>query len=445
LENDYAKIIEQAEIEPSGPGSLEKIEQYDPPKFIFLVPLEPEVDLGAYRETRKAYELEEFDISEVDDFIENMRRNAATIVPTEHPAGEGDLVYFTLSGEFLNPEEGDDNNIITEKTPQQIVIPKDDEENDQEWPYRGFAKKLIGSSAGDIKEIQYSYPEDHENQDYKGKTAIFNVEIQSVKALELPEFDDDFVKTLGNFESTTDFQAKIEERLRTEHQDAYDQTYFDELLNEITENAELDYPPQMLEHEEEHVLEDIKGRLKNQNMDFKTFLKLRNIEEAAFIEEEIRPVAKQHLERSLIVDALIEAESLKIDQKLLQEHISDIMNDVLYSGNAEAMQKEMGKEAFSRAISIEGVERTMNAQVQERLKFIATGQPILEDSEEIEPTDENEEDSFVEIEPILEETRDESPVAVEPLTSDESDNQPVEDSQEETEEESSDEEITNDG
>ena len=55
LENDYSKIIEQAEIEPSGPGNLEKIEQYDPPKFIFMVPLEPEINLSAYRETRKPY------------------------------------------------------------------------------------------------------------------------------------------------------------------------------------------------------------------------------------------------------------------------------------------------------------------------------------------------------------------------------------------------------
>lgn len=388
LENDYAKFIDQAEIEPSGPGSLEKIEQYDPPKFVFVVPLEPEVSLGDYREVRKPYDLEEFDVRKVDEFIDKMRRNAATIVPAEHPAGEGDLVYFTLSGEFLNPDKDQENNIITEKTPQQIVIPSGDEETGEQWPYPGFAQELIGTSAGDIKEVQYTYPEDHENEDYQGKRAIFTAEIQSVKALELPELDDDFIKTMGDFESAEDFRAEIEARLRNEHQSAYEQTYFNDLLNEITENAELDYPPQMLEHEKEHILEDIKGRLENQNMDFETYLKLRDTEEEAFIEEEIRPIAKQRLERSLIVDALIDAEGLKINQELLKQNIGEIMNDILISGNADTMQKELGQEAFSRAISMEGVERTMNAQVHERLKLIATGKPIPEDNEETQTGDE---------------------------------------------------------
>jgi len=120
LDDDYGKMLEEAELEPSGPGNLESIDSYDPPRFVFMVPLQPEVNLGDYREIRKAYELEEFDIKDVDRFIENMRRNAATIIPSEEAAGEGDLVYFTLSAEFLNPAEDEDAS-ITDKTPQQVA------------------------------------------------------------------------------------------------------------------------------------------------------------------------------------------------------------------------------------------------------------------------------------------------------------------------------------
>jgi len=386
LEEDYGKILGEADIEPSGPGNLESIESYDPPTFVFLVPLEPEVDLGAYRSIRKNFELEEFDISEVDDFIDRMRRNAATIIPADHPAEEGDLVYFTLSGEFLNPSEEEDAT-ITDKTPQQVIIPKEGEDPEKGWPYPGFANELKGFKDGDIKEIQYTYPEDYEDEDYQGRTAIFTVEVQSVKALELPEFNDDFVQTLGNYESAEDFRTQIENRLRNEHQNAYDQTYFNELLKEITKNTNLNYPPQMLEHEEEHVLEEIKSQLEDRNMDFDTYLQLRDSNEEDFIESEVRPAAKERLERSLVVDALIEAEGLKLDQERLKEHINEVMSEVFYSGNAQDMQKQMGKEEFSRAISMEGVQRTMNSQIQERLKLIATGQPIPEGIEESEPED----------------------------------------------------------
>lgn len=388
LDDDYAKMLDEAEIKPSGSGNLETIESYDPPKLVFMIPLEPEIDLGDYREIRKVFELEEFETNQVDAFIDKMRRNAATIVPADHPAGEGDLVYFNLSGEFLNPEEGEDA-IITDKTPQQIVIAAEGEESKSEWPYPGFSQELIGVEAGDTKELQHQYPEDFDDDEFQGKTAVFTVEVQSVKELELPEFDEDFIHTLGNYETPEEFRNSVEERMRADHEESYNQDYTNDILEEITENTKISYPPQMLEHEQEHVLEDIKSRLQEQNMDYETYLKLRDINEETLIAEEIKPAAKKRLERSLIIDALIEEEGLKLDQELLKNHINEVMTEVYNSGNLEEMQKQMGKDEFSRAISMEGVNRTMNAQIQERLKLIATGQPIPEksDKEEAESTE----------------------------------------------------------
>lgn len=380
LDDDYGKYLEQAEIEPSAPGNLETIESYDPPKLIFNIPLEPEIDLGDYREVRKAYEPEEFDVSKVDDFITNLRRNAATIIPAEHPAEEGDLVYFNLSGEFQDLPEGEDAT-ITDKTPQQVVIPVKGEKSDTEWPFPGFAAKLVGVSAGETKSIQKTYPKNYHDKDYSGKKAVFTVDVQSVKELELPELDTEFVQTMGDYESPEAFKTSIEEKMRQDEQERYDEEYFNGVLDAIAEKTKMIYPPQMLEHEQEHVLEDIKSRLANQNLDFETYLKLRETDEEKFIEDEVQPVAKQRLERNLLVDALISAEELKLDEKMLQDQINQVMTEIFYSGNAQEMQKEMGKEEFSRAISMEGVQRTINMQLQNRLKLIATGQPIPEDAE----------------------------------------------------------------
>jgi trigger factor len=383
LDELYPQILDQAEINPSGPGHLESIESYDPPIFVFMVPLEPEVQLGDYREIRKDYELEPFDVTEVDDFIDNLRRNAATIIPSEEAADEGDLVYFTLSGEWLNPKEEEDAT-ITDKTPQQTIIPAEDAVSEDEWPYPGFSRELLGVTAGDTKEIQHAYPDDHPDEDMQGRTAIFSVEVQSVKELELPEFDEEFVETLGDYDSPEAFRETIEARLQEDHQARYDRIFFNELLDEISETTEMKYPRQMLEHEAEHVLEDIKARLQRQNLDFETYLKIRETDEETFMEEEVNPVARERLERSLLIDALVEAEELKIDQEALQSQVNEILTELFYSGNYQEMQKEMGQEELTRAISREGVARTMNAQIQERLKLIATGQPIPEDEPEPE-------------------------------------------------------------
>jgi len=138
-------------------------------------------------------------------------------------------------------------------------------------------------------------------------------------------------------------------------------------------------------------------------MDFDTYIKLRGLEEEKFIADEIRPAAKQRLERSLIVDALIESEKLKLDQDMLKDNINVVMSEVFYSGNAEEMQKQMGKDGFTRVISMEGVQRTMNTQLQNRLKLIATGQEIPEDVEEEDVQEELESTEVLE-EVIVEES-----------------------------------------
>lgn len=390
VDADYSKILEEAKIEPSGAGSLEKVENLDPPKFILYIPLEPEVELGEYHDIRIDYELEDFDETEVDRYIMSLRRNSATILPADRPAQEDDLVYFNLSGEFLNPEENEDET-IADKTPQQVVIPSEDDQSDKEWPYAGFARSLLGVRSGDVKEIQYTYPDDYQAEDYRGKTAIFTVDVQSVKALELPAFDEDFVQSMGDFETPEDFREAIEQKMREEQEQNYENEYFDKVLTEVTDNAKINYPPQMLEQEEEHILQSIKSRLERQNLDFDTFLKLRDKDEETFMEEEVLPRAKQSLVRKLVVEALINAEGLKLDQATLNDQINSIMGELFQSGNIEEIQKELRNEDVTRAISMEGFTRAMSAQLMNRMKLIATGQPIPEDEEEVdssEPTDE---------------------------------------------------------
>lgn len=378
IDEDYSKILQEAEVEPSGVGRLDSMESFDPPKFVLFVPLEPEIDLGEYREIRKDYQPEPFDENSVDDYINNLRRNSATIVPADRPAEVEDLVYFNLSGEFLNPIE-DEDATITDKTPQQVLIMKEDASNENEWPYPGFSRSLIGTKAGDIKELQYTYPDDYADEDFQGKTAVFTAEIQSIKALELPELDETFVQSLGNFESVEEFRSSLEKEMRSTFEENIELEYTNSVLNEIIDSAKINYPPQILEHEEEHVLEDIESRLKNQKMDLDTYLELRNLEKDAFVAEEVRPAAIQRVERSLVTDALIKAEGLKLDQNLLQEEVTRIISEVGNSRQSENLQKEMGNEDFSRMVSYEAVNRVFDLQLRNRLKLIGTGQQIPEE------------------------------------------------------------------
>ncbi len=77
----------------------------------------------------------------------------------------------------------------------------------------------------------------------------------------------------------------------------------------------LKYHQHALEHEGEHVLEDLGQRLAQQGMDLDTYFKVRNTTREQFIEDEVKPVAKKRFERSLVLDEIVRREKIEVDNR----------------------------------------------------------------------------------------------------------------------------------
>ncbi|HOD04755.1 MAG TPA: trigger factor family protein, partial [Anaerolineaceae bacterium] len=77
----YPKILEEAKIEPGAPGALEDIASMDPLKLVFLVPLEPTVNLGEYRAVRLPYEPETVSDEDVEKVMTRLHHNSGTAEP----------------------------------------------------------------------------------------------------------------------------------------------------------------------------------------------------------------------------------------------------------------------------------------------------------------------------------------------------------------------------
>ena len=373
LDQEYPKVIDEAEIKPSGSGSLEEITSDNPLTCVFLVPLEPEVKLVKYKELRKEYSPDVLDDKKVDEYIYQLRRNSATIVPSTEVAKEGDLVFMNLSATDSNAEDENAAEIIKNQ-PQQVIIPTKNEEKETEWPFKGFTRKLIGKNSGDEFEITHKFAQDYSNEQFQGKNVIFSVNLQEVKCLELPDLDVAFLSTLGEYENSDQLREDIAKRMQEDLTNTYDDHYFLELLDAMRTTSKIEYPPQVLETEIGKVLERVEADLKRQNLDLETYLKIRKQEKEEFIDKEARPAAIHRLERSLVMDAFADAEGIKLDEDKMNESIKKVIEEISYEGNLPELQKRMGNEGFSNAVTMEAANRTLNLQIHERLKQIATGE-----------------------------------------------------------------------
>ncbi len=155
----------------------------------------------------------------------------------------------------------------------------------------------------------------------------------------------------------------------------YDDDYFAKLIEQIKRKSDIKYPPQVLDHEIEHVMEDLKSRLSQQGMDMTAYLKTREMDEEKFISEEAKPIAVKRLERSLILDELSKAEKIEVSREALQSSFEETWGEVQNdSGFQKLMRgKNQPPKQLMNTVAMQSANRAYIQQTLSRLQEIASG------------------------------------------------------------------------
>ena len=372
LDEVYPKALEEAKLEPGASGSLEKVEDLDKsPKFTFIVPLAPKVELGDYRSIRLPYEWQEPGEDKLNESIEELRQMYAKTETVDRPIQKGDFVMIDLKGVKAKAVEGEAPLIDRPGLP--IFIRTD--EKAEEFPFPGFSNELVGLSVGENKSFNHKYKKDDKDETLQGQTIKFDVTVKMVRGSTLPELNDEFAKQAGPFENLQALREAIKANLDTQSKGQYDDDYFARLMEKIKEGAVIKYPPQVVDHEVEHVMEDLKSRLVEQNIDMATYLKSREMDEEKFVAEEARPIAIKRLERSLVMDEIAKLEKIEVSQEMLQSSFQQTWGE--YQGDTGFQKMTRGKsqppKQLMNAVAMESANRAYVQQTLNRMKDIAAG------------------------------------------------------------------------
>ena len=369
LDDIYPKALDEAKLKPSGSGALENVEM-EPPTFTFVVPLKPEVDLGDYREIRMAYKYKKPGDAEIDAKLEELQKMYATTAEVKRPVEEGDFIKADIVGKKVGVE-GDDA-IVYEETNHPIFITA--EKREAEEPFVGFAKKLIGMSAGETKTTSKKFSKKHEDENLREATVKYKVTINTVFGTEFPELDDEFAQKLSGG-TMAELRETITKDLEAESLTEYDDEYFTALIDKIKESATIKYPPQVLNHEIEAVIEELEQRIKQQGMEFEAYLKMQESTLEEFTEKEARPVAIKRLERGLIFDELARLENIEIQEGDLESEFNQTLMSLASQGY-DLNNIKGGKRAqtqIANNIAQQSATQLITRLTLERIKDIATG------------------------------------------------------------------------
>jgi trigger factor len=208
-----------------------------PLRFRATVEILPEFELKEYRGVKMTKRVERVTDEDVEGALEQFRQSYAEFVPIEdRPAQDGDFVSVNLVGKYIQPQEEE------ELKAEDVQV-----ELGSRTTLPAFTENLRGVVAGDVREFRVKYPDGFTSQGLAGKTLDFTVTVVAARWKDIPELDDDFVRTFGLGENLAETRAKVRETLVGAAESRADQKLRDKLLRRILKDYDFDVPPSMVE------------------------------------------------------------------------------------------------------------------------------------------------------------------------------------------------------
>ncbi|MFT8869938.1 trigger factor, partial [Liquorilactobacillus nagelii] len=321
LPDAYSTAIAETKIKPVDQPKVdvESLEKDKPWVLTAMVTVEPEVEVGEYKNLEVAVQSTEVTDQEVTDELEKKREQQAELVLKEdEPAAKGDTVIIDFDGKLDGKSfEGGKSDNYSLELGSNSFIP-------------GFEDQLVGHKADEDVKVKVTFPEDYQAEDLKGKDAVFDVKIHEVKAKQLPDLDDDFAKDVDEeVETLAELKAKIKEKLQDDKDQAAKDAVQDEAISKAVENAKIGSIPQsMLDEDIDRQTQEYLSGMQQQGINPETYYKLTGSSEAD-LRKQFEKGSEKRVKTSLVLEAIVAKENVEVSDEEIKQEIDNLANNTI--------------------------------------------------------------------------------------------------------------------
>jgi trigger factor len=164
---------------------------------------------------------------------------------------------------------------------------------------------VIGLAPGGSRHTRVRFPDDHRNEALRGKAAEAEVHVAEVKEKLLPPLDDDFAKSVGEFETLEALRAEIRAGLVRRREQENRRALETAVLEAVLAAHAFEVPEALVLRQVGHQIEHIREQMRRQGLDPE-----RVPWDYQKLLEEMRPGAEQAVKRALLIEAIGEKEGL---------------------------------------------------------------------------------------------------------------------------------------
>ncbi|HIY27754.1 MAG TPA: trigger factor [Firmicutes bacterium] len=307
--------------------------------FKVVVTTYPEVSIEGYRGievTKKSAEVTDDDVDA--ELARVQDRNSRMVTVEDRAAENGDTVEIDFEG-FVDGEAfegGKAENFNLELGSGQFIP--------------GFEDQIVGHNTGDEFDVNVTFPEDYHVAELKAKPAVFKIKLHEIKAKELPEIDDDFIKDISEFDTVADYRADVKSKLETSREKQAADDVDNQLINALIEKLQGEIPEAMYQNRITQDIREFDYRLHSQGLDLRTYIQYTGMNEAA-LRASFKPQAERQVKLRLALEKIAELDGIVPTEEEIEAEYSKLAE--AYKMEVEQVKNIIPTEDLSKDIAVE--------------------------------------------------------------------------------------------
>lgn len=300
-------------------------EEGKPLTFEFHYEVRPTVDLtkvSGFRIERPKPELTD---AQVTEQLEQLREEKASWAPVEDKPMEGDQVRVALA-------VADETGTVGEQ--RDIPLTLGDKK-----AIPGIEELIMEATPGQTIERPVRWPDDFPDESQRGQSKTVRMTLHEVKRKTLPTLDDDFARSVGDFDSADALRTAVREDMQKYLDREGDTAVRGQLIEEIVTANPFDIP---------------RSWVKQLVDNYAQAYQIPEDQRAAF-DEEFKSLAERQIRRDLIVETLAEREKLAATERDIDDRIAE-------QAETRKMSPSELYTAFEKAGRLKELERSITEE-----------------------------------------------------------------------------------
>jgi len=312
IQSSYGEALRETELVPLGEPAidrqdLEKGRPYHYSVTVEVCPFIEDLNLAGLKFKQRVHTVTD---EEIETQLKMLQKQNAELKTVEEKRAvrNGDIVIIDYEG-FRDgkpfEEAGKTENFQVEVGSGRIL--------------EDFDQALVGMEPNGTTEFDVSFPEDYYNKGLAGLEVRFKVSLKEIKEEVLPEMDDTFAKSVGEYETLDALKETIKKGLERRYEMQSERQLREDVIDTLVAQSDFELPEGLVEEELSALVVDAQNHMAQRGMSLE-----QSGQTLEGLSTKFQPVAERKVREYLLLQKVIEQEEIAVTDELVDKAYADL-------------------------------------------------------------------------------------------------------------------------